>query len=563
MPLFNYYVHYTANGYLKHGKDKILRGVPSTYQKGYNNLNQDFGQTLLETRKHLRKLVETKTSMPVEAIELAELLTLFKYNNTDLVSKNTIDKIRALAGEKAVENFQEYFSSNYLPEVARFDQTKKADDYTINLLGHAGYSKASIMDKNENNYYQSRLQDFRSKIELLQKNYLSIGNKIAQSQIDQLNDLLKQVNTEIESMKDAEGAQVLEKYNNDIKVPLSTSKKNQITNWVKIYNNLIFGNNFIASSSFQGEAFEDMVGILGGWFKQLKENPGKTLGLDFSDRKLSASSKERLGIVGKQDVKGASLQLENFIRPKTWEELKKIASAKLSGNNKRGAKRTYSIDFGDSQGTIDVNFEWPLSNLDAPLKLSLKNYKTCIDTELSLVKDTNLLALLNLTTESFIAHFANITSQHRLKPNRNSSIEELPNNYGTNAALIVKQAAALRGLIGIRDSIMTFGESNKNYADYFVVDYQAKRRVYVFPTQYLANTILNNEAKGVTIHGLINHNKIRIFFENEWEAAGKKAKDRFTSYTAAWKRNSRWLIAAMNQKITAGIVITKMLPNLN
>ncbi|MBQ5473664.1 MAG: hypothetical protein IIT65_02975 [Lachnospiraceae bacterium] len=59
----------------------------------------------METRKHLRKLVETKTSMPVEAIELAELLTLFKYNNTDLVSKNTIDKIRALAGEKAVENF--------------------------------------------------------------------------------------------------------------------------------------------------------------------------------------------------------------------------------------------------------------------------------------------------------------------------------------------------------------------------------------------------------------------------------------------------------------------------
>ena len=43
MSLFNYYVHYTANGYLKHGKDKILRGVPSTYQKGYNNLNQDFG----------------------------------------------------------------------------------------------------------------------------------------------------------------------------------------------------------------------------------------------------------------------------------------------------------------------------------------------------------------------------------------------------------------------------------------------------------------------------------------------------------------------------------------
>jgi len=46
-------------------------------------------------------------------------------------------------------------------------------------LGHAGYSKASIMDKDENNYYQSRLQDFRNKIELLQKNYLSIGNKIA------------------------------------------------------------------------------------------------------------------------------------------------------------------------------------------------------------------------------------------------------------------------------------------------------------------------------------------------------------------------------------------------
>jgi len=78
----------------------------------------------------------------------------------------------------------------------------------------------------------------------------------------------------------------------------------------------------------------------------------------------------------------------------------------------------------------------------------------------------------------------------------------------------------------------------------------------------LANTILNNEAKGITIHGLINHNKIRVFFENEWEAAGKKAKDRFASYTAAWKRNSRWLIAAMNQKITAGIVITKTLPNL-
>jgi len=60
---------------------------------------------LLETREHLRKLVSAKTSIPVEAQELAELLTLFKYNNIDLVSKNTIDKIKALAGEKAVENF--------------------------------------------------------------------------------------------------------------------------------------------------------------------------------------------------------------------------------------------------------------------------------------------------------------------------------------------------------------------------------------------------------------------------------------------------------------------------
>lgn len=552
----NWYIHYTTYGYLNHAKNNIMNSISDkNIQKGYESLNVPLEQSIADAKAHLLDIVST-TKREVAAQDISDLLTMFKYGFKSVTNSQTIEKVKQRAGEDAVKNFQNYFSENYLKYVSTFDPSKGGDE-SINLLGFTGQHK--ITDKTDTKLYKSLLVQFINRFRILNN---ALNTMLKQGQISK--EALSQKNLILNNLKQlgqafrqqAAAGDLIKIGNNDMAIDLAQNPQiyQYVTEALDAYNNLVYKDITTASASFQGEAFEDFAGILSQWLKGIMPQ------IEIQSKRLTGNSKANMSIVGKNSISNPIIEIDNILSTSVMESMKD-ALGKRAGVTGTGLEKKYYFNPGQSQGTVDVQFSWPFANGDyPPLNLSLKNYRKGLGADLSLIKNANLLSILNLTNNSFISHYANLSSMHYSSypdSNESNGPEQAlqMKDGGTKAGKFIKQLVAIRGLVGVRDR-MTI-DSN-NLAEYFVVDDAVKKKVYVFSTAELGKAILQStNLNGLTINGLIEHNKIRIIYKNSWIKGNQKKQGK--NWGLARVRNTLFLQYVVSQNVSAKINLSSFL----
>lgn len=555
----NWYIHYTAENYLNHAKRNMMNSIKDpNIQKGYDTLNVSLYDSIQAAKENLfRTIGMVKTR--VETQELSDLLTIFKYGFKAVDNSSIVNKIVEIAGENAVEKFQQFFEENYLKYVSAFDMSKGSAG-SINLLGFTGQHK--ITNKNETMIYKTQLKEFAQRFNILnsQLNMMMSQGQLSKEAVEKAMIIQSDLNTLVAEFKVQEekgGLINIIKNNEVIDTAISTVKNPRMLEIVKqaidIYNALVYQDITTASTTFQGEAFEDFAGLLGTWLGGIIPQ------IEIESKRLTTKSKLNLNIIGQNQENSPIIEIDNILSTATMESMEKAIRNKVSTSSDKGLYKKYSYNPGKSQGTVDVEFQWPFDTNMPKLQLSLKNYRKGLNANLSLVKGANLLSLLSLTNNSFISHFANLSSAHYSYPNtkeENGAKQELAaSDGGTAAGKFIRQVAAIRGLIGVRDNAVI---NSSKMAEYFVVDDAAQKRVYVFSTKMLGEAILKStNLNGLSIEGLILHNKLRIIYQNSFIKDKEKKVNK--NWGLARTRNSLFLQYVVKQNITAKLNLAQFL----
>ena len=526
------YLHYRAEAYFNGRKtsEKMLNSLPKGAIKDLRQIS--ITQAVQEAKEALLRQAQAKLQKVSDEVlkEMSNTYTAFVFKNYSDENGKQNEALKQKYNEAIINNFQKMFTnSNFINNTQLISSGLDSIDFQMFLPKKAQGlidEKKGISIDNFGNFYNQILNLFNNMQRILGKNSTNLA------------DITKAKN-DITKLKTAIGQEESKYFKGKNEGVWLQNKKleDELSNIINDYNNLITKVKLSSTTAEQGDVGELVIAAIQYYINKGTINGTKKILNDFN--------KQTLQWTGKDKIKNAA-----FVPDKNIFNLGDLNRLFHSGDLSTFSVFTDSINMGESQSTADIKITWD----DLQLKdigASVKNYRHGLNSkQIHILDEANLLSILDLTTESYFAHFMHLTSRlHYGFPNRTEdAAREITKEAKTvpinkiagwgQMKTVLKMATLIRGLAGIRSGKLNGGE-----APILILIDSSKRRVHLFSTLKIIEKVIHSGKA----NGIKGGDIKRPIYENEWVGFGAG------NWYDAKYRAALWLVAARKQTLSCSI----------